>query len=241
MAVRPQADSLQPGFGNQKQLSWQLPVADKIRRNSLKPEADFGVSPSADVAGPSGTQTFGYASASGSYLPQQHHLEDLAGDQHFGDHLPIQAARPYHCKFCPSSFGRRDNMQKHMRIIHMGERPFVCEVCGYAFQKKDHKEKHVRTVHFKERPHCCTRCDSRFGQKSDLSKHIRTVHDRVKPFACEHCGLSFGHRGNKARHVLVVHEKRKPFICRICSIGFGERSNLAKHIMAVHKQAPDLA
>lgn len=149
------------------------------------------------------------------------------------------AARPYTCKICNASFGRRDNMQKHMRSIHMGERPFECHLCGYAFQKKDHREKHIRTVHLKERPYECTQCSSRFGQKSDLSKHVRTVHDRIKPYQCEHCGLSFGHRGNKLRHVFVVHEKRKPFTCRVCNAGFGERSNLAKHITAVHKQAPD--
>lgn len=145
--------------------------------------------------------------------------------------------RPFRCKYCQASFGRRDNMQKHERSIHMGERPFVCEICSYAFQKKDHKDKHVRTVHLKERPYKCSLCESRFGQKSDLTKHIRTVHQRIKPFRCEHCGLSFGHRGNKLRHVFVVHQKRKPHVCRICSQAFGERSNLAKHSLAVHKLA----
>lgn len=145
--------------------------------------------------------------------------------------------RPFKCKYCQASFGRRDNMQKHERSIHMGERPFVCEICSYAFQKKDHKDKHVRTVHLKERPYQCTLCESRFGQKSDLTKHIRTVHQRIKPFRCEHCGLSFGHRGNKLRHVFVVHQKRKPHVCRICNQAFGERSNLAKHSLAVHKLA----
>lgn len=151
----------------------------------------------------------------------------------------VSTERPFKCKYCPASFGRRDNMRKHMRSIHMGERPFVCEKCNFAFQKKDHKDKHVRTVHLKERPYHCEQCDSRFGQKSDLTKHVRTVHDRIKPFHCEHCGLSFGHRGNKLRHVFVVHEKRKPHICRICNVGFGERSNLAKHSLAVHKQPPE--
>jgi hypothetical protein len=238
IAMRAQPDLLPLTAGNGKHGVWSVPNAERFQRTPLYPQQQLGFGVAADGAGPSEHQNFGYSP--GMYTHQRP-PEDFAADPQFAESSGAQAARPYRCKFCPSSFGRRDNMQKHMRIIHMGERPFVCEVCGYAFQKKDHKEKHVRTVHYKERPHCCTRCDSRFGQKSDLSKHIRTVHDRVKPFACEHCGLSFGHRGNKARHVLVVHEKRKPFICRICSIGFGERSNLAKHIMAVHKQAPDLA
>lgn len=61
------------------------------------------------------------------------------GSQH-GQQSP---ERPFGCPECPTWFGRKDNLKKHIRMIHLNERPFPCELCGYPFQKKDHLHKHV--------------------------------------------------------------------------------------------------
>lgn len=189
--------------------------------------------PPAAVAGGSSSLNIGPSVASGSVGGPSH-------GYHHGSGIAMAAgdvgapARPFACKFCSATFGRRDNMAKHVRAIHHGERPYACDICHFRFQKKDHCQKHVRIVHFKERPYACEQCGSRFGQKSDLNKHLKTVHEKVKPYSCEHCGLTFGHRGNMLRHRSVVHEKRKPFECPECNTSFGERSNLTKHARAIH-------
>lgn len=189
--------------------------------------------PPSAILGGASSQALGSSPVSGSVGGPSHGYHLASGTSMPGD--PGSASsRPFTCKFCSATFGRRDNMAKHVRAIHQGERPYVCEICSFRFQKKDHCQKHVRIVHFKERPFECEICQSRFGQKSDLNKHFKTVHEKIKPYSCEHCGLTFGHRGNMLRHRSVVHEKRKPYVCPICSTCFGERSNLTKHARAIH-------
>ncbi|KAK1869247.1 hypothetical protein I4F81_011726 [Pyropia yezoensis] len=137
---------------------------------------------------------------------------------------PLPEEKSSHpCSRCGLPFGRRDNLQKHMRMVHLGERPYGCDTCGYRFQKKDHRDKHVRTVHEKLKPYLCPRCDSAFGQKSDRTKHVRTVHDKIRPYSCPTCGRVFSHKGNLVRHILVVHEKQRHFRCALCAAEFGEK------------------
>ena len=155
------------------------------------------------------------------------------GGSHQGQQSPD---RPFGCPECSTWFGRKDNLKKHIRMIHLNERPFPCEICGYPFQKKDHLHKHIRTVHQRQRPFACDRCDKTFGQKSDLTKHVRTVHEKQRPYICKVCGLAFGHKGNLMRHIWVVHEKQRPYRCLLCHSEFGEKSNLDKHVRQVHEK-----
>ncbi|XP_073966452.1 uncharacterized protein isoform X1 [Choristoneura fumiferana] len=60
--------------------------------------------------------------------------------------------RPHACPGpgCPLRFAKKDNMEKHHRVVHLGQRPQVkCELCGKLLAHAASLKLHVRTVHLK--------------------------------------------------------------------------------------------
>ncbi|KAJ8331767.1 hypothetical protein QVD99_002014 [Batrachochytrium dendrobatidis] len=58
--------------------------------------------------------------------------------------------KPHACPFaCGVSFGRRHDLQRHLRTLHSPDRPFQCpfESCGYAFRRMNAFQKHLVEVH----------------------------------------------------------------------------------------------
>ncbi|XP_061727350.1 zinc finger protein 568-like [Cydia pomonella] len=58
--------------------------------------------------------------------------------------------RPHACPGCPLRFAKKDNMEKHHRVVHLGQRPQVaCGVCGKLLAHAASLKLHVNTVHLK--------------------------------------------------------------------------------------------
>ncbi|KAH6575362.1 hypothetical protein BASA62_001981 [Batrachochytrium salamandrivorans] len=58
--------------------------------------------------------------------------------------------KPHACPFlCGVSFGRRHDLQRHLRTLHSPDRPFQCpfESCGYAFRRMNAFQKHLMEMH----------------------------------------------------------------------------------------------
>ncbi|KAF8793782.1 Zinc finger protein 16 like protein [Argiope bruennichi] len=55
--------------------------------------------------------------------------------------------KKYHCKHCPYSSARLDNMKLH-QVKHTGERPYGCPICGKRFAYKSNLNQHRTIVHF---------------------------------------------------------------------------------------------
>jgi len=57
--------------------------------------------------------------------------------------------RRYACLICPSTFGRKDRLKRHMETVHSPIKPFKCEHCSTAFNRRDKLKAHIQGVHFK--------------------------------------------------------------------------------------------
>ena len=77
--------------------------------------------------------------------------------------------------------------------------------CNTSFTRKYDLDKHVKVVHLNERPHKCNLCLSKFGHQGSLTKHIRAVHHKLKPFTCLYCGQRFSESGNLNKHTARKH------------------------------------
>ena len=60
----------------------------------------------------------------------------------------------------------------------------ACPHCPSTFGKKSNLTRHVRVVHEKRRDHACPHCAAAFGRASDLMTHVRTVHEKRRDHAC---------------------------------------------------------
>ena len=53
---------------------------------------------------------------------------------------------PYKCKDCGQSFGNRDTMLRHVRLVHDGIK-YPCQLCGKEFADRKGVKIHIRGVH----------------------------------------------------------------------------------------------
>jgi len=81
------------------------------------------------------------------------------------------------CTECGTKFGRKSNLTRHFRGVHLGLRPFSCKLCPKSFQLKQHLQFHEKTVHEKAASSfSCGVCNSQLRSQKDLQKHQEVVH-----------------------------------------------------------------
>lgn len=51
----------------------------------------------------------------------------------------------YHCNDCPKTFGRPQDLRRHITSLHLKEKRFICQKCKKAFSRKDALRRHERT------------------------------------------------------------------------------------------------
>lgn len=67
---------------------------------------------------------------------------------HMTAHQPIPL-RNFHCGLCDKVFYSYHNMKRHKRL-HQNHKTFKCHDCKKSFTRKDNLERHVKSVHLEE-------------------------------------------------------------------------------------------
>lgn len=96
-------------------------------------------------------------------------------------HKYIHGGFRHFCEYCNKGFHLRDNMNKHVEIMHeqkYGKR-FQCNYCGKAFTVKGNLQQHILGVHLKKSLYECPICNEGFKRKSMMLDHMKT-HARTK-------------------------------------------------------------
>ena len=96
-------------------------------------------------------------------------------------HKYIHGGWRHFCEYCNKGFHLRDNMNKHVEIMHeqkFGKR-FQCNYCGKAFTVKGNLQQHILGVHLKKSLYECPICNEGFKRKSMMLDHMKT-HARTK-------------------------------------------------------------
>lgn len=144
----------------------------------------------------------------------------------FSEHQKLHIEKKsIECEECHKKFTLKNNLKKHIRIVHKKERHFKCETCSKTFGLKFDLQKHIRT-HTGERPYTCPHCLSKFGRKEVLISHIRT-HTGEKPFSCHVCSSKFTQKISLVRHLRIHSE---PYSCPQCPLKFAQKKSLNNHL-----------
>lgn len=141
----------------------------------------------------------------------------------------------FNCNQCNKSFSRKDNLNTHIKSVHLKEKKYHCDQCDKSFGQKSKLNVHIKTVHLKQKEFNCKYCDKSFGQKCNLKVHIKTVHLKQKDFNCEHCNYSCGQQVHLNIHINSVHLKQKVFNCDQCEYCCSVKGNLNNHIKLIHE------
>jgi len=97
-------------------------------------------------------------------------LKQKSYRSHLRTHLGFKQFR---CDLCGDRFTRKNDVKRHMKLIHEKPRNFQCEECEKYFlteeNLKTHQEKHRRQL-------ICRKCHHVFGKRTYYDNHIKFVH-----------------------------------------------------------------
>jgi len=140
--------------------------------------------------------------------------------------IKMSLAGLFECPNCPKTFQHKKNVQKHIRVTHMGIR-IECEVCLKSFASKSDLKRHMNT-HTMEKSLRCEFCGHYFGHKYTLKKHILSMHSERK-LECHLCDKMFPDQTMLQKHI-KRHNPTKMFHCDMCNKQFKLKCSLTEHL-----------
>ena len=117
-------------------------------------------------------------------LPQQN-LTSPSGSEN--SQFDVDPKNPFQCLICPSKFGKKGALNRHISTVHEGNKPHKCQNCSASFSQKTDLKYHFASVHEGKKPHKCSKCESSFVRKNMLRRHMESVHEGKKPHKCPIC------------------------------------------------------
>ncbi|EYB91254.1 hypothetical protein Y032_0208g2075 [Ancylostoma ceylanicum] len=145
----------------------------------------------------------------------------------------IEDLKPgYQCRFCPTRFDERQQLNVHYTTSHRDKPQYECDVCHTIFAVKRELSTHMRT-HSGEQPHTCTQCGKEFGTRQLLKKHWMW-HTGERSHVCKHCNKAFFQKGHLTQH-LMIHSGGRPHQCNLCQKTFIFKFDLNRH-MKIHAE-----
>ena len=153
-----------------------------------------------------------------------------------GDCTKKLKCRDYKCDSCGNIFARKENLKKHIHIVHEGHKDYKCEFCSDSFTEASSLKRHIQRIHdgldFK-----CEHCGRSFSRADSLRSHVKRVHEK-SPGQCDHCGKEFENELKLKTHVDNVHLKKKvdeSEMCQICN-KLMKKYRMKVHMKRVHDE-----
>ena len=96
----------------------------------------------------------------------------------------------FQCEMCHKHFSGKNNLSKHIRILHLGVKNFHCQICEISFGTSNELKSHVRKKHPKDgevaEKFYCDQCPKIFAEKYSLKLHIKSIHEITeKNYCCD--------------------------------------------------------
>ncbi|XP_012670392.2 zinc finger protein 536 isoform X2 [Clupea harengus] len=120
----------------------------------------------------------------------------------------------FRCTFCKGKFKKREELDRHIRILH---KPYKCTLCEFAASQEEDLISHVEKAHIT--------AESAQGQEGAAEKP-------ANEFRCEVCGQVFSQAWFLKGH-MRKHKDSFEHCCQICGRRFKEPWFLKNH-MKVH-------
>ncbi|XP_026123689.1 zinc finger protein 536 isoform X5 [Carassius auratus] len=133
------------------------------------------------------------------------------------DEQPLNPAQGFRCTFCKGKFKKREELERHIRILH---KPYKCTLCEFAASQEEDLISHVEKTHIT--------AESAQGQGTGAGNGEKPNNE----FRCEVCGQVFSQAWFLKGH-MRKHKDSFEHCCQICGRRFKEPWFLKNH-MKVH-------
>ena len=97
----------------------------------------------------------------------------------FQMHMEVhKRQKEFRCEIenCKKRFGKLENLNNHIKIIHAGPKEYKCQKCEKAFALESGLEKHTIKIHEGQYDGKCETCGEVFGNIKNLKKHVKKTH-----------------------------------------------------------------
>ncbi|XP_015460706.3 zinc finger protein 536 isoform X2 [Astyanax mexicanus] len=133
------------------------------------------------------------------------------------DEQALNPATGFRCTFCKGKFKKREELDRHIRILH---KPYKCTLCEFAASQEEDLISHVEKAHIT--------AESAQGQGTGVGGAEKPANE----FRCDVCGQVFSQAWFLKGH-MRKHKDSFEHCCQICGRRFKEPWFLKNH-MKVH-------
>uniref|UniRef100_A0A674E6P0 C2H2-type domain-containing protein n=1 Tax=Salmo trutta TaxID=8032 RepID=A0A674E6P0_SALTR len=149
--------------------------------------------------------------------PRKQAKKRLSSHTSAGSGATTNAAPPYCCKLCGSTFVYIGPLVNHVKNVHTKlTAEYRCGVCEEVFESIASLTEHLQT-HIKA-TRTCNVCGKCFPSDSSMRTHMVT-HTGEKQYQCKECGKCFKNKGYMHLH-MRRHTGETPFWCKDCGESF---------------------
>ena len=167
--------------------------------------------------------SFSYSDDEGSYLYER---DDVMDEMPSTSKVPPKPT--IHCNDCDAVYNRKDNLDRHIRKVHLKEPELVkgefdCVKCNSQFAQKHNLQRHMKDVH---------KVDT-VEEEKENKKHRLIKYNYIKfctggKYICPRCRVPFAIKKNRDKHYLG-HFKKADHACSFCSKAFKQKCKKVMH------------
>lgn len=149
--------------------------------------------------------------------------------------------RKFPCSNCPSVFGQKHSLTRHLKYECCQEPRFQCSECRYRCKRAANVYKHVRMMHRESEVCAIDLVTNRVFRPSELcwSTPFRLVDGKLEKYPCPNCKTS------EFREKLAVLKRNRygagvfpRFLCPYCMYMSKKKCHVERHASSLHKKNP---
>ena len=163
----------------------------------------------------------------------------------------LKRTREFECPFCPSGFVKKQDVTRHISLVHDEYILPFCPFCDSKFKKEWQLNKHMKQAHEEvkstgnKKTLQCTKCDKKFKLKKKLAIHFGNFHIQksipsIHPWASMTIATPTTTTPKFFSSIQVNSVGSLPpkNECQICEANFSVENDLNRHLIITHSINP---